>query len=127
MYPLNAPREFIIPALYPPPGVTPNFRTSESRGSKIIVTSAICLTLMTAFVCMRFYTKIHIKRMVAWDDCEVQLPTKRPLALITQDLCIPAAVSTSQCICKVMVILTDPTKIGAISFAGVSIASVLLC
>ena len=108
MYLHNSPREFIIPALFPPLGVTPNFKNPESRGSEVIITSVICLTLMTLFVCMRFYTKIHIKRVVTWDDCECWCLALGLLVLIKQDLCIPAVVKATHHVRKIIVAFTNP-------------------
>ena len=58
-----------LPALFPPPGVTSNFVNPETRGPALVVTSAICITLMVVCVAVRFYTKIHIKKTWGWDDC----------------------------------------------------------
>ena len=60
-----------IPALLPPPGVTPNFINPPSLGSELLIASIICLTFMALFAGMRFYTKIVIKNCLGWDDCKI--------------------------------------------------------
>ena len=66
----SLPQGLDIPALTPPPGVASNFIDRQSRGSDLIITSAICLTLMSLLVMIRFYTKIYIKHKLGWDDCK---------------------------------------------------------
>lgn len=65
-----------IPALRPPPGVTPDFIHPQSFGQRVTVTSVICLTLMTMSVIVRLYTKLSIKHVWGWDDCGFFLDRK---------------------------------------------------
>lgn len=59
-----------MPALTPPPGVTPNFTNPESQSFRFVVSGAVLLGIMAIFLCSRFYTKCFIRRKATWDDCE---------------------------------------------------------
>lgn len=59
-----------FPALLPPPGVSSGSTHPNSIGPRVTVASIICLTLMTLSVIVRFYTKLFIKHVWGWDDCE---------------------------------------------------------
>lgn len=58
----------ILSALAPPPGVTPNFTNPQSQALMVIVTSIICLVLITIISLLRFYTNIWIKKSMNADD-----------------------------------------------------------
>lgn len=60
----------LLPALTPPPGVTPNFTNPERQSSGFIVAGAILLAIMVVFLCCRIYTKYYIRHKATWDDCE---------------------------------------------------------
>lgn len=65
-----------IPAMKPPPGVTPNFINPPSIGNTIIVVNVVFLTLMLGFVILRIYTKGVLTRSLGWDDCkQIDKPT----------------------------------------------------
>lgn len=59
-----------IAALPPPPGVISNFIHPYSIAERVTVASIILVTLMVFCVVIRFYTKLFIKQMWGWDDCE---------------------------------------------------------
>ena len=59
-----------VPIGTPPPGVIPNFINPPSRGSQVIITAIICLSLMIPPVFMRVYTRVFISHFLGWDDCE---------------------------------------------------------
>ncbi|OTA79664.1 hypothetical protein M434DRAFT_38256 [Hypoxylon sp. CO27-5] len=56
------------PALYPPPGVEPNFVNPHSLQPERITVSAICLALCIIFVGGRIYMRVQMK-MFNLDDC----------------------------------------------------------
>ena len=58
-----------MPALAPPPGVTPNFRDPYSLAAPLraVYTLAVVLTTLTTFV--RLYTKFFIMKVGGWEDC----------------------------------------------------------
>ena len=60
-----------IPLAPPPPGVTPNFTNPYNRTWEIHVTSAVCLTMTTLFVALRFYAKVFLIKQTTRDDCNV--------------------------------------------------------
>lgn len=55
----------------PPPGVTPNFENPVSIWSEIVPSNLVGLSLATAFLCMRIYTRVVVSRAPGWDDCEL--------------------------------------------------------
>ena len=57
------------PSLLPPPGVTSNFINPVSHGPALVITSAVCITLMIICVTIRLYTKFYIRKTWGWDDC----------------------------------------------------------
>ena len=57
-----------LPALQPPPGVTPNFIDPYTRGPMLLALSAVAIGIMYFFVGIRFYSKFYIKREWSWDD-----------------------------------------------------------
>lgn len=59
-----------LPAMPPPPGVTPNFVNPQNRTDVYVVVYTIFSSLVVLFVSLRFYAKIWITRSVGWDDCE---------------------------------------------------------
>lgn len=59
-----------IPSLPPPPGVTSNFKNPESKGYESIITTTICLSLMTPVFVLRLYSKAFVTRSLGWDDCK---------------------------------------------------------
>lgn len=60
-----------IPALKPPPGVTPNFENPENFFGTIIGTIVVCLTLTTFLAWTRIYTRLFITKSISWDDCQL--------------------------------------------------------
>ncbi|KAI1141802.1 hypothetical protein F5Y05DRAFT_373835 [Hypoxylon sp. FL0543] len=56
------------PALYPPPGIEPNFVNPQSLQPERIAVSAIGLALCIIFVGGRIYIRVHLK-MFNLDDC----------------------------------------------------------
>ena len=58
-----------IPALEPPPGVTPNFINPYTRGPMLLALSAVAIGIMYLFVMARFYAKIYVHKKLTWDDC----------------------------------------------------------
>ena len=59
-----------LPALAPPPGVTPNFVDPESQASMVTITSITCLALIILISSLRFYTNLWIKKSLKSDDSE---------------------------------------------------------
>ena len=74
----DSPNDFTLPALLPPPGITSNFVDPTSRGKDLVITSALCIPLMVVCVAVRFYTKLRIKHVWGWDDCESPLVSQLP-------------------------------------------------
>lgn len=62
---------FIIPALLPPPGVTPNFVITGNPIETTVVLVAVFLPTATFFVWTRMYTKIRLIKSHGWEDCEL--------------------------------------------------------
>lgn len=57
-------------AIPPPPGVTPNIIDPPSQRSGNIALHTVCLTLATAAVAMRVYTRTIVTRTkMGADDC----------------------------------------------------------
>ena len=61
-----------IPALAPPPGVTPNFINPQSQALMVIVTSVLCLAFIIPISLLRFYTNLWIKKSLKADDSKYQ-------------------------------------------------------
>lgn len=61
-----------VPALTPPAGVTSSFINPESRSLMIVITSIICLVLITIISSLRFYTNLCIKKSIRADDSKYQ-------------------------------------------------------
>lgn len=80
----------------PPPGVEPNFvdPPSQQRGNVALHTA--CLTLATASVVMRLYTRTHVSRVaLGVDDCELRQYLQALVTAndLTIDLCVASNVS----------------------------------
>lgn len=58
-----------IPGLKPPAGVTPNFDNPYSILDPLTAGNALCLTLATISIVIRFYTKLFILKVHGWEDC----------------------------------------------------------
>jgi hypothetical protein len=58
-----------IPAMEPPPGMTPNFVNPDSLYPFVIATCTLCLMLTTPALVIRMFTKIHVAKKVNWADC----------------------------------------------------------
>lgn len=58
-----------MPLGSPPSGVIPNFVNPDSNAYQLIITVAVCLTLVVLAVSMRLYTKYFIMHSMDWDDC----------------------------------------------------------
>lgn len=43
-----------------------------------LVTQALCIPICTAFVALRFYTRIRFKQMLGVEDCECSMNPKAP-------------------------------------------------
>ena len=112
--------EVTLPASFPPPGVTSNFINPVTRGPTLVITSAVCITLMVICITIRFYTKLYIKKTWGWDDC-----------LCCSRLVLPALNSSRDMYTsygKTVVIdsnlfLMVHDKIGSIGFAATSLSS----
>lgn len=61
-----------VPALVPPPGVTSNFKNPESQSLMVIITSILCLVLISIISTLRFYTNLWIKKSLKADDSKYQ-------------------------------------------------------
>lgn len=59
-----------IPALKPPPGVTPNFVDPYTRGPLFLALTAVAIGIVYVFVIARIYCKICLQNKLSWDDCE---------------------------------------------------------
>ena len=57
------------PAMPAPPGDVNNLVNSYSQQTGLVVAAAICLTLTTAFVVIRTFTKTYVMRAVRVEDC----------------------------------------------------------
>lgn len=52
-----------------PAGVVPNYVNPPDQHTQLIVLHSVCLTLVTAAVAMRVYTRLRITKNFGWDDC----------------------------------------------------------
>ncbi|ERF68929.1 hypothetical protein EPUS_09506 [Endocarpon pusillum Z07020] len=57
-----------IPALQPPPGVTPNFTNPESQAHGVMIANGIITAVMLVFVLLRVYTKAFLTKTLFWED-----------------------------------------------------------
>ncbi|GAP83174.2 hypothetical protein SAMD00023353_0401820 [Rosellinia necatrix] len=57
-----------IPALPPPPGVQPDFNTTESRAELARIVVSLTYGLMLIFLAMRIYTRVRITNSMGADD-----------------------------------------------------------
>ena len=71
-----------FPAMFPPPGVTPDFVNPENHGKTAVIVGGFLAGLMLVFIVNRGYTKWCINKKFSWDDCQcyaliycVKLPT----------------------------------------------------
>lgn len=74
LYPSNADLTK-IPALNPPPGVTPDFANPATRANLTLISCAGIVAVMILFVMLRMYTKIYVIQTTGWDDCEQVRPS----------------------------------------------------
>ncbi len=58
------------PSAPPPPGVSVNFDTTDTRAPMAIAVCSSCMGLMSIFVCIRVYVKVRMDKRATWDDCE---------------------------------------------------------
>ena len=58
-----------IPALQPPPGVTPNFVNPPTIAPALVTVNAVFLALMIVAVSIRIFSKGVLLRSLGWDDC----------------------------------------------------------
>ena len=58
------------PSASPPPGVSVNFNTSDTRAPMAIAVTSGFMGLMFIFVSIRVYVKVRIDKKATWDDCE---------------------------------------------------------
>lgn len=73
----------VVPALAPPPGVTPNFIDPPSREDLGKGFVYAFLPIMVCFVTLRMYTRARISRTFGLDDCKVFTMLARPLRSLT--------------------------------------------
>ena len=83
---LQDPAVLQIPALPPPPGVTPNFTNPENKGQSLVVAGAILLTFVVIMLANRAYTKLCIVRKTSWDDLTILLSALG--AVLSYTLCV---------------------------------------
>ena len=57
-----------MPALAPPPGVTPNFAAHNERADVYKILCSILLAILYIFLGLRLYAKMWIKRNPGFDD-----------------------------------------------------------
>ncbi|CAL8576420.1 hypothetical protein XPA_002305 [Xanthoria parietina] len=57
----------------PPPGVEPNFTNPDYRSAGIVPITAVFVTLSTAFLAVRTYTKAHIIKIFGLEDYTISL------------------------------------------------------
>lgn len=62
-----------LPALTPPPGVTPNFVNPYSQGRAIFITTGICVGFVTPAVTIRVFTKAYVIKRVNLEDCKLKV------------------------------------------------------
>ena len=60
-----------LPALLPPPEVTPNFVHPEDRGPVLVFVGGTLSALMLMSIGIRAYTKLVIVRKLSWDDLTI--------------------------------------------------------
>ena len=60
---------YLIPALKPPPGLSPDFEHPPTLRRRIIAASVIFPAIAACFVAIRIYTRAFITRALWWDDC----------------------------------------------------------
>ena len=65
------------PLSAPPKGQTSNFVDPKSEGDVLTVVCSIFLFIMISFFSLRVYAKIFIARKFTWDDCKLEVVTKR--------------------------------------------------
>ena len=58
-----------IPALPPPPGVTPNFTNPENRSAVGLSIGSMLLGIMIFLYAIRIYVRCYVSRTIFWDDC----------------------------------------------------------
>jgi hypothetical protein len=63
-----------IPAMQPPPGVTPNFVNPPSRAGSGYAVNAVFLPITIGLVTLRCYCRLRITRNWGIDDCMFFLP-----------------------------------------------------
>jgi hypothetical protein len=59
-----------LPAVPPPPGITPNFNNSDNYKHHNIVLHTVVLAITSAAVFVRIYTRAVIRKKFGIDDCE---------------------------------------------------------
>lgn len=72
----NMQSESVRGAVPPPPGVEPNFTNPVYRSAGIVPITAVFVTLSTAFLAVRTYTKAHIIKIFGLEDCTCPAPNK---------------------------------------------------
>lgn len=58
-----------IPALEPPPGVTPNFTNPESKRALMIIIGSFLMRTVVFFYAANVYVKHFISREYVWNHC----------------------------------------------------------
>lgn len=60
----------VLPALQPPPGVTPHYVITGNPTHTTVVLVAVCVPITAGFVWARMYTKLRLMKSHGWEDCE---------------------------------------------------------
>lgn len=63
-----------VPAMAPPPGMTPNFIDPPNLQHVVILILTVCTSLATLTVMLRIFTKIFIIHQTTFDDCTFSCP-----------------------------------------------------
>ena len=58
------------PSAPPPPGVSVNFNTPDTRAPMAIAVTSSFMGIMFIFITIRIYVKVRIDKRATWDDCE---------------------------------------------------------
>lgn len=83
---LQDPAYLQLPALAPPPGVTPNFANPENKGSTLVIVGVILLGLVLIALVNRAYAKLCIVRKASWDDLAISLAAAG--AIVWYSICV---------------------------------------
>ena len=59
-----------LPALAPPPGVTPNFVDPPSTAASFAIGLAIMISVATLLFALRMFTRIYVMKQMQLEDCK---------------------------------------------------------